>query len=50
MKNYIRLQEYQRTKGHFQIKLPQIFHGFTDEPVVQCDDQVVENTYMDDSK
>ena len=24
--------------------------GFTDEPVVQCDAQVVENTFIDDSK
>ena len=39
-----------RTKEHFQIKLHQIFDGFTDEPVVQCDVQVVQNTFMDDSK
>ena len=34
MKNCVRLQEYQGPKGHFQLKLPQIFDGFTDEPVV----------------
>ena len=50
MKNYVRLQEYLGPKGHFQIKLPQIFDGFTDEPVVQCDAQAVENNFMDDSK
>ena len=44
MKNYVRLQEHQGHKGHFQIKLAQIFDGFTDEPVVLCDVQVVENT------
>ena len=47
MKNYVRLQKYQRLKGHFQIKLPQIFDGYADEPVVQCDVQVVENTLND---
>ena len=44
MKNYVRLQDYQGSKVHFQIKLPQIFDGFTDEPVVQRDVQVVVNT------
>ena len=37
-------------KEQFQIKLPQIFDGCTDEPVVQCDVQAVANTFMDDSK
>ena len=37
------------TQGTFS-KLPQTFDGFTDEPVVQCDVQVVENTFIDDSK
>ena len=50
MKNYVRLQGYQGPMEHFQIKLPQIFDGFTDEPVVQRDVQVLENTFMDDSK
>ena len=49
-KKYVRLQEYQVPKGHFQIKLPQIFDGFTDQLVVQCDIQVVKNTFIDDSK
>ena len=50
MKIYVRLQEYHGLKWHFQIKLPQIFNGFIDEPVAQCDVQVVENTFMDDYK
>ena len=48
MKNYARLQKYQGSKGRFLIKLPQIFDGFTDEPLVQCDIQIVENTFLDD--
>ena len=31
------------------ISIPQIFDGFTDKPVVQCDVQVEGNTFMDDS-
>ena len=27
-----------------------LIDGFTDKPVVQCDVQVVENTFRDDSK
>ena len=44
------LQEYQVAKGQFHIKLLQIFDGFTDQLVVQCDIQVVEYTFIDDSK
>ena len=39
------------TQGAFSDKVnPDSFDGFTDESVVQCDVQVVENTFIDDSK
>ena len=34
MKNYVRLQEYQGPKGHFQIKVTPDIDGFIDETVV----------------
>ena len=46
MKNYVRLQGNQGSKGQVT---PDI-DGFTDEPVAQCDVQVVENIFTDDSK
>ena len=49
MKNYGRLQGSQGPKGHFQTNLPLILI-FTDKPVGQFDVQVVENTFIDDSK
>ena len=38
------------TQGSFSGKVTTGINGFTVEPVVQCDIQVVENTFMDDSK
>ena len=39
-----------RTLGAFSDKVTLDIDGFTDEPVVKCDVQVVENTFIDDSK
>ena len=51
MKNYVRLQGYQGPKGHFQTdKVTPDIDYFTDKPVLQCDVQDVENTFIDDSK
>ena len=41
---------YTGTRGAFSDKVTTGINGFTVEPVVQCDVQVVENTFMDDSK
>ena len=51
-KQYVRLQLIiPRTLGEFLNKVTPDIDGFTDEPVVhQCDVQVVENTFVDDSK
>ena len=50
MKN-IRLQDYHGPKGHFQIDEVTIDIDYcTDKPVLQCDAQDVENTFIDDSK
>ena len=50
MKN-IRLQDYHGPKGHFQIDKVTIDINYcTDKPVLQCDAQDVENTFIDDSK
>ena len=38
------------TQGLFSDNVTSDVDGFTDEPVVQCDTQVVENTFIDDSK
>ena len=37
-------------QGTFSEKLTPDIDGFTDEPVVQCDVQVVENIFAYDSK
>ena len=50
MKNYVRLQRYQGAKGHFQIKLPQILMVLVMSQLVQGHVQVVEYTFIDDSK
>ena len=49
MNKYAGLRGYQGSKGRFQIVIPDI-DGFIDEQVVQGDVQVVENTFIDDSK
>ena len=38
------------TQGAFSDKVTHDIVGFTDEPVVQCGVQVVENNFIDDSK
>ena len=38
------------TQEAFSDKVTTGINGFTLEPAVQCDIQVVENTFMDDSK
>ena len=38
------------TQGTFSDKITPDIESFTDEPVVQCDVQVVKNTFVDDSK
>ena len=38
------------TQGTFSDTATPDIDGFTDEPVVQCDGQVVENTFVDDYK
>ena len=38
------------TQREFTDKVVPDIDGFTDEPVVQCDVQVVENTFVVDSK
>ena len=40
----------QRNLGTFLDKVTPDIDGFTDEPVVKCDVQVIENTFMGDSK
>ena len=37
-------------QGAFSDKVAPDIDGFSDEPVVQCDVQVTENTFIDDSK
>ena len=39
-----------RTQGAFSDNFTPDIDGFTDEPVVQCDVQIVENTFIDHSK
>ena len=41
---------YLRDLGAFSDKRTSDIDGFTREPVVGCDLQVVENTFLDDSK
>ena len=50
MKNYVGLKGYPGTQGAFSDKVNSDINGFTDEPVVQHDVQVVENTFVDDSR
>ena len=38
------------TRGSFSYKVTPDIDGFTNEPIVQCNFQVVENTFVDDSK
>ena len=38
------------TQGAFSDKVIPDFAGFTEEPLVQCDAKVVENTFIDNSK
>ena len=38
------------TQGAFSDKVTPDIDGFTDEPAVQCDVQVVENIFIDDCK
>ena len=40
----------QGTQGAFSDKATSNIDDFTDEPEVQCDIQVVKNTFVDDSK
>ena len=47
-KHYVRLQL--GTQGVFSDKVVPDIDGFTGEPVAQCDVQVVENSFVDDSK
>ena len=49
MKNYVRLQENQVPKGHFQIKSPQILMFFLMNQKFNVV-QVAENALIDDSK
>ena len=44
MKNSVTLQGYPGPQGPFSDKVTPDIDGFTDEPVVQCDVQAVENT------
>ena len=37
------------TQGAFSDKVTPDIDGFTDEPVVQCEVQVLKNTFIDDS-
>ena len=43
------MSDYRDTRDPRDIFRP-LIDGFTDKPVVQCDVQVVENTFGDDSK
>ena len=49
MKNYVRLKG-SGAQGAFSNKVTLDNDGFTDEPVVQCNVQVVENTFVNDFK
>ena len=48
---HVRLQlSISGTQGAFSDKVAPDFDGFTDEPVLKCDVQAVENLFVDDSK
>ena len=50
-KQHGRLQlSIQGTQGAFSDKVTSHINDFTDKPEVQCDIQVVKNTFVDDSK
>ena len=49
MKTYVR-QQVPGIQGTFSDKVAPDIDGFTDEPVVQYDAKVVENTFVDDFK
>ena len=51
MKNYVRLQlSMPGTQEAFWDKVTTDIDGFTDEPVVQCDIEVIKNIFVDDSR
>ena len=49
-KHNVRLQYTTYTQGAFSDKVALDIEDFKDEPEFQCDVQVVENTFADDSK